>query len=573
MAEIEQGRLVDGFSTLTEGVNEGVRPSLLAGAEPFSANRAARLINATVRGGFATCRPPWLKFPLYFQDADDMAWFQEHNVQGRERYVTPYGSVIIVSIGGRIYRIDPAVTNAPNVLDLTIPGDPNPSVRRHAWMTQAEQYLIIQDGQSLPLIYDGSLLRRSRVGPPNYEVPVGTAMAYGLGRLVVVLATRRAYAVGDIVNGGTEVVQFTEDNYLAEGGTINVPIPGDITAVKVLAQLDRSVGQGDLMVFTRSGAASARIGEQRETWKNIQFQHVALLGAGATSQNSVTLVNGDLFMRSADGIRSLAMSQRLFESSWSNTPLSREVTRTLSFDTGHLLEYAESVLFDNRLLMLCNQAPLPDGCAHRGIVALDFDLISSMKEKLPPAYDGLWIGLNLYSILAGDFSGTDRCFGFHRNASGFNELWELKTTGYLDNNVNRIPWIIEGPALLKMGSTPQSLKRLTAGDVSLEELQGNVDVAMQFRPDQAPCWVTWKTLRFCAKTEDCSGCPLPYQPQYRAKRRFGEPPDVCQGGDNKPARLGFQFQPRLTITGKAVLHALRLACTEMSENLVGCDDE
>src|SRR6185295_6364250 len=140
MAEVERKRLVDGFTILQDGVDEGVSPSLLGSGEPFSARKAARLINTTVRGGYPSNRPPFKKIQLHFESGEDCHWFRNHNVQGREFYTTPYGTFLIVSIGGRIYRIDPSRVNAVNVSNIGIPGDDNPSIRRHVWMVQAEQY-------------------------------------------------------------------------------------------------------------------------------------------------------------------------------------------------------------------------------------------------------------------------------------------------------------------------------------------------------------------------------------------------------------------------------------------------
>ncbi len=568
MAEVARKRLVDGFSTLQGGVDEGKSPSLLATGEAFSGSTAARLINGTVRGGFLTNRPPFQKIKLHFESGEDCHWFRTHNVQGREFYHSATKTFLIVSIGGRIYRIDPSLTNAVNVSNIGIPGDDDPSIRPHAWMVQAEKYLIIQDGQSTPLIYDGASMRRASTGAPTLEVPVGTAMAYGLGRLIVVLPHRRAYIIGDLVHGGTEVIQFTEDSYLNEGGSVNVPIPGEITAVKIIAQLDRSVGQGDLMVFTRFGAASARIGADRATWKQIQFQSVVLLGMGATSQESIVLVNGDMFYRRPDGLGSLAMTRREFQQSWATTPISNEVQWTLSFDTDRLTSFCQATLFDNRLLLLCNQTPLTNGCLHRGMVALDFDLITGMAQKLAPAYDGLWGGLNFTALIAGDFSGTERCFVMHRRASdGRNELWELLKTGHLDDGKQRIQWTVESPAVLKGGSTQQSLKKLDGGDISMEAMRGPVDWTVQFRPDQAPCWFDWHRGSACATVADCAGCPQPVQPQYRTKKRFPQPPDGCSVADNKPSRMGYEFQGRITIQGGATLRMMRLTATEFEEPL------
>lgn len=565
----ERKRLADGFSLLSRGVNEGQNPALLSPAE------CARAINATFRGGFASTRPPFMRFPLSFQDFDTAEWFRTHNVQGQYLYRPPVGNpAVVVSVGGRIFRIDVTKPRNVNVQELVPPDGYNPSNRPHVWMVQAEQWLIIQDGQSAPILYDGAVVRRSQIGAPAYEVPVGTAMEYGLGRLIVVRPNRRSYIIGDIVHGGTEVIQFTENNYLNEGGDVTVPIQGEITSVKILAQIDRSTGQGDLVVFTPYGATSARIGEPRETWKNIQFQLVALLANGATSHNSVTMANGDLFFRSLDGIRSLAMARREFQTSWATTPLSREINQTLSFDTRRLLDFCSAAVFDNRLLVLCNQVPVTNGCYHRGMAVLDFDLISSMSEKQPPAYDGLWTGLNFTGIVSGEFPTGERCFVFHRNSDGENEMWELLKDGTHDNGVQPIQMIIEGRSMLRDDPALMGLKMLQTGDISLENIVGTVNVGIEFRPDQSPCWTPWHSFEVCAMTRSCDGAcvnPSTFRPQYRTKQRFPQPPDDCDGSDNKPVRHGFEFQPRITITGNAEIRNFRLSASSIDEPNMAVD--
>lgn len=569
--EGERKRITDGFATMERGVMEGRVPTLL------SPNQVSRAINTTFRRGFPRNRPPYTQFPLRFEDDEQAEWWATHNVQGRYTYHAPGGMTYpIYSVGGRIFKVDVERPSGINVMELTRADDWNPAVRRHVWMEQAEQYLFIQDGQSVPFIYDGSTLRRSMLGAPRYEIPVGTAMAYGFGRLVVVRPHRRSYVIGDIVHGGTEVYQFTEDNYLNEGGDVTVPIPGEITAVKIISQIDRSTGQGDLMVFTSFGAASARIGEKRSEWKNIQFQLVAMLAAGATSQNSTVLANGDLFFRAKDGIRSVAMTRSEFQNSWSKNPLSREMSVTLGFDTPWLFDFCEATVFDNRLLMLCNQAPLVNGCFHRGLVALDFDLLSSMSEKTPPAYDGLWRG-QFTSLMSGDFSTGERCFMTQRNSDGENELWELLKEGVNDDGVP-IEWIIEGPSMLKVGF---GLRHLQGGDISLMGIIGPLTVQVDYKSDHAPCFNPWYTFSVCAKTRVCDPAepcvqPINYQPQYRTKKRFPQPPDECSPSDNKPFRDGVEFQPRVTLTGHGAISVFRLHATEIEEpvgEIDGCAPE
>ena len=561
-------RMSDGFSSLEAGVNSGSNPTIIA------ENQVSFAVNVTMRGGFATNRPGFKQLILRFASQDDMDWFEDHNVQGMGYYDPPNGTpVLIVSVGGRIFKVDPVKMMGANVIDIT-PDAGNSQYRPHAWMVQAEQYFIIQDGSSRAIIYDGATARRANSFPPLYEVPVGTAMEYGLGRLIVVLPNGRDYVIGDIAGGPTEVIQFTENTFLAEGGALNVPIPGKITSVRLVAVLDRSTGQGDLLVFTERGAVSARIGEERSTWKDIQFQTVALLNSGSVSQFSTAIVNGDIIYRARDGIRTLAMSQREFMSRWALSPISREVNRVLQYDTPALLRFCQAVVFDNRLLMATNPAPVGNGVYHRNLVALDFDLLSTMRQQIPPAYDGMWTGVRITAMATGEFQDTERCFVMHRNDDGENELWEVTRSNLFDNASDRIASFVETRSF--GFQSPLTLKRLNSGDMSVDQVVGEVDFDVKYRPDQSPCWIDWHSWSECATDRDCSvaasGCMTVhnYRPQYRSRMLLPVPPSECEAGDNKPSDRGYEFAARLAWTGRASIRAFRAHAYDQQESPYGC---
>lgn len=84
-----------------------------------------------------------------------------------------------------------------------------------AYFVQAENYLIIQTGEDIPLIFDGDLLYQSGTGPADtagsisqlHTIPsvYGAMMAYGQGRLFVVDVERTSIYAGDLAYGGSTV--------------------------------------------------------------------------------------------------------------------------------------------------------------------------------------------------------------------------------------------------------------------------------------------------------------------------------------------------------------------------------
>lgn len=190
------------------------------------------------------------------------------------------------------------------------------------------------------------------------EVPVGTIMAYGQGRLFVASADFTEMVAGDLVQGDirnqvANLLRFTETTYLSEGGAFRLPTPaGRITGLSFVATQDTATGQGDLTVYGEHGAGTLYVSLPREQWKDQAIQRVLFTNIGCTSQDSIVDVNGDQFFRSLDGERSYRMARAEF-SSYGQTPLSAEVSRVLDLDNPDYLDRASGVLFDNRLIFTC----------------------------------------------------------------------------------------------------------------------------------------------------------------------------------------------------------------------------
>src|SRR6185369_13930168 len=108
---------------------------------------------------------------------------------------------LMAQVGGRTFQIRVDTDNS--VIEQTISGDANPATIPQNWMTQGEQFLVIQDGQSEPLVWfdtatQGAHLRRiSAMGGAAPYLPAGQPMDYYMGRIWI--ANGREYIAGDIV--------------------------------------------------------------------------------------------------------------------------------------------------------------------------------------------------------------------------------------------------------------------------------------------------------------------------------------------------------------------------------------
>ena len=571
MGVIDQKRVNDGFASLEAGVDSGRSPALLP------ANQLAWAVNTTVRGGYATSRPGFRKIPITFDNETVQTNFETGRFQGASGYISNSGrSYACASINGRIFAIN---LNSPfTVRDISISGDLNSPNQLTAFFQQAEYWMVIQDAQSKPILWDGSVSRRATAD----EVPVGGPMAYGKGRLWV--ASGNQYVGGNLVNsesgyGVGNVIRFTENTYIAEGGAFAVPSSGSvgITGLAFGSNLDTTLGDGDMLVFTKNDVFAFDAPVDRDTWKDLQYpiQRYAMIDYGSYSHGSIVRVNGDVMFRSQDGIRSIAYARRDFTTSWGNSPISCEVTRAIKYDSEQLLFACSAVNFGNRLMMTVGPQFTNSGIKHAGLVVMDYDLLTNIREKQPPAWEGVWTGLNFLHVFKVRVSGVERCYAFALSSLNKIELWEITEDRDFDNNGEEdqpVEWVLETRSMA-FGSMFDG-KTLEGADLWWDSMRGNIDITAKYRADQNPCWKDWATATDCATYKVCATgleCHVPanYRAQTRNRIALPKPPDEADTLNGTLARFGGEFQARLEISGKLRLLKGRLFCTSSPDSLYG----
>jgi hypothetical protein len=105
----------------------------------------------------------------------------------------------------------------------------------------------------------------------------------------------------------------------------------------------------------------------------------------------------------------------------------------------------------------------------------------------------------------------------------------------------------------------------------ITDLVGTLTGAVTYRPDDSKCWNDWYSFTRCAKKEDCGpfACagPITYAMQPRYPIRFAEPPDEFDDIAGRKKSTGYEFQPRVVLTGWCSLKSLRIYCMPETENL------
>lgn len=421
------------------------------------------------------------------------------------------------------------------------------------------------------------------------ELPVGRMGCYGMGRNFVSLPNGVSYIGGDIVggssgspiyNGRDAVLKWTEN-------TLNFSVPnnsGIITAMRFTAILNTSLGQGPLQIVTPGGIFSANVPTDSTTWASTTqpIQTEALIGYGGLGQNATVVVNGDLMYRAIDGIRSLIQGQRLFDS-WGNVPDSFEVSNILNADNPAGLPFASAIQFDNRFLITCDPIQGSQGVYHPGLIALNFDPLSSLAGKSDSVYDGLWTGINVLQLVTGMFNGVPRAFAMtFEPAQNSLAIYEIlpASGGFMDNGSVPIISSFESPPIFR--NVPNSIHpaakpkadffqqiELLDGEVYLSDIQpgSTVTVLAEYRPDFSQCWFPWSSFSVCNDPD--STVPI-----YGARKGLGKPPaEQANSATGTQSNRGRWFQVRFTITGHCQFMGAKFVATDAPEPLYSTPSE
>jgi hypothetical protein len=466
--------------------------------------------------------------------------------------------------------------------------DANQSTDDFVYIFQAEQYGIILAGQESPLIWDGNSLRRAGVN----EIPPGILGAYGWGRIWITLPDQRSFVAGNLVgdqSSGTAqagfrdaILKFTDNNFLNGGGTFTIPVnAGKITTMQFLATQDTSLGVGVLLVGTTNAVFSVNAPVDRTTWQNLSYpiQTVSLIDYGPEGPRNSVSVNGDMWYRSVDGIRAFMVVRRYFGDP-GNVPMSHEMDPVLSDDTDDLLFYGSGIYFDNKLLETFSPLRTPNGVQHRGMVSINYDLISDLRQKLPPAWEGVHTGVQILQLTKGRINDVERGFMFVAGPSNL-ELWEIQRQG-LHDSITPIKTYIASWMITRSFSFSSTfqLKKLYMLELYLDDIADEVRMTVKFQPDQYPDWVLWGTLQFCASVTQCqlsatvNGVCQVFKTnarQYAARVLLPQPPEaLCNSIPGMPPlNLGYEFALKIEWQGHVQVRHCQLHAKVVDQPMEG----
>jgi len=488
------------FTSLEGGMNSGFDPAVISEKQYYIGT------NVVSRRGRPHTRPDFDKMNLVFASPVDKALFEDGRFQGSREYTPGDAAYLVVMIGGYCFTIDTSTWKVTNHTTWT---EESPvgvkrmnSLAPRCYFCQVVDYMIVQDGSSRPIIFNGLQARHSVFD--DDEVPAGTNMAFGHGRLFLQIS-KRNFIAGDIYQyiEPESVLKFTEDKFLSEGGSFSVyPTLGGIVGLKFATHYDTSTGDGPLFILCDNGIASYAVNISRAKWNDSDISKIQLVGTGVVGPDALTDINQDLMFWSWQGLRSWSTVK--LEASYRRkyTNQSAEMAIVAEDSTPWLLPYTSMIQFGNRLLITsvgekaqckvsvpwsAEEELIYADVAFKAIISLDFDQINNQvttetsQAAQTASFDGIWTGIHPTQLVAINIGSNQRAFAFDKSSSGKNRLWEIteRYTG-LDNGTSPIEASICTKSYAAIDSQyiqqPFVMKRLSSARIWLSGLRMNTPV-------------------------------------------------------------------------------------------------
>jgi len=513
------------FQTVARGQN-GQLDALLVPKD-----QASRLYNVVVRNGLAETRPPFSGSALPVDGRFQGAFAYE--LEGNLRW--------ICVVSGQVW----VYSHASDAWTLAHTFPTTDFAQAH--FVQAGRYAIVQNGvfepvENWPLVLLGetpvdnleveylsgnSLVKvkdfpEADGGPQVVRIPIGTAMAFGQGRLFVAVerywdhglaGSVRGWQTGrglrNIVAGDDErgddpdrFLVFTENDVLAGGGALSLPSEnGFITSMTFFRNTATGTGLGELVVLSRRGSCVFAVSVSRQQgWGQDGFGQQLFQSSGSASPWALVPVNSDLAYYGSGGLRTIryTASNETAAGGVASVPISPEVLNFTDFTLPEHEPYVTMAHSDNYIFATAGGSALPDGSvAFRSV--LPWDLANFQVSGSAPGrvFAGAWTGPLFHAVLRAP-------------DGGFGAIYRATAAGALRAGTFQFGGAGAGvPCAVRTGGfgfeAPANLKRLKHVDLMFDRVRTPLDVRIRWRADGSGPWKLSDERRFLSTGSASTG--------------------------------------------------------------------
>lgn len=547
-----------------KGVNQSADPALL------DFHQVQDAVNVQIKNSSLTCRPGVKIHDLGVEGAFQGATFYNPSRGlSQQSFGSDEGS-IVARIGGKHYKITPSKsgveTSEMEVTSLDTEETYSSEDYHMAFMTQAENYIISQDGNGSTWIWDGESAPVFSSGYDSVDKEESrlangaSAVGYAHGRVIQVVNNRQVL-VGDIIHkkdlsSAENILDMTEQVYWATGSFFSPPSElGRINAVKVLPLRDTAHGHGDLMFHTDEGIFSLDLTKYpRDKWVESAIAKHVLLDTGASGFYAITIFDGDQVFLSRHGLQTLR-SARAESQLLGNPflPISEQVKNYIGNDLRENFRFAsvEKFVEERRVMMTTQHVLGANGNrGARGILVINF-LPQAGAES---AWEGLWtfppeFGL-LNQLVSGVFNAQERLFAFGTAEDGKVRLMEfskeMSSDILPDGDTRKIRWQVLTKA--HTGGDEAGRKTYEKAVMTVRRITDEFKWKASSKTDESN-WTDWHTG--CA---DGAQCGLEAKPVRDIRVRLGSPP--------QETKTGTTFQMLLEMEGNGSLESIKLSVSK-----------
>jgi len=418
----------------------------------------------------------------------------------------------------------------------------------------------------------------------DISIPVGTAMAFGNGRLWV--AKNNNLFAGDLMGSSQNAeIKFSETIYFTGGGSFY--FDDNVTGLAFLPGNDNSVGQGDLIVFTKNAIFAIKATNyNRTTWQSTPgMLRKIFSGRGSENQESIISTDKDIYFRSLEGIRSLV--QTVGSGSVVSFSDSLEAARILAYDTERWLAYSPGVLFDSRYLLGASpkiQRITDANGNYTGKFNIVFsrlitkDFNAGAVTEAAPVYDGEWNGLQICKLVEGMFDGQRKCFALTCDSDGKNCLYEISLDQSFDlikssRNEEPVQKAINCSVETRRFSfgTPFDVKSLVRADIGFTEVYRDTTWTFEYAPDflNKFYFVQTQTIENEQDTLRLTTQAPPDLPSGFKTIRTVKPSSIQVDLSKRLSNFGYMFQAKIKWEGHAKLALFRLHASRRDNSDLG----
>lgn len=548
--------------TLPDGMSDSLDPLALADTQ------YAFGVNIVNRGGITKSRPGFRKLVTLTGDPALFQGFFVYQPQGRR--------ILVYGLGGYILAHDMASGVTTNHGLLLSP------LARRLHFCQAKDFLIIQDGvpgaswaaMSWPVILDGDALYSYSVSISDHlKVPKGAGMAYVHGRIFVSVCYIydnsawtdnlgfNGFVAGDISKGYDRDahLMFTEEEYLNEGGRIEVPAEfGEITWIGYQKNIPSGTGLGSLVVMSERGCSGYQINAPRSQWKDIDLGQVFFYDSGSLSPGAVVWNNADVLYRSESAVRSLVgTTEKSQSASLDTSPISGEIDNLLALDDDESLELVSMAIHDSRLFVAC--APNESGSAFQALAVCDFLPASSIRGAAAPSWESVWTGFEILQVGVGRY-GSEVRSGLLVLDSSLN-LFLLDRSLSVDSSgaANTTPECVLVTKSYSFGD-PFAVKEVGYVDLWLGSVLSDLEARVYYRPHGYPNWI---------EMDGSASLSVDGGPTKLHHVRFAPGKPAAYWSNEKFTNTDYAFQYLISIKGAHKIERVRFMCqNRMSHDIV-----